>query len=1036
MLPDTGHLQFVPARIDAAHRNLLAEVWSPRGGPLAVEASEPTTQETTIADAAGLAFEPVEGPHAWGKRFEQRWWRVRVPGGAGPLWLHWRDRGEATVYWEGTAIGGIDPGHERVRLPDRLVEAGGTLLIESVCARTGVWVPGAGQGIGPRGSEFEGASLCTRNEDAWAASFDVEVLLGLAIALHQRDNPLSSDLPAGFGYRPPIERLDPLGRRILVGLNAAVDAYDHGGPAALREKTAALFAELPAGPAASRMVLTGHMHIDLVWLWPERTGEFKAVHSLANALDVHGRYPELVFGQSQPAMFEAVERRDPALHRRLLDAARGGSFEPVGAMYVESDTQLPCGEALVRAFELGQEGFKRLRSDGQGSPIVWLPDVFGYSAALPTIMAGFGVPYFYTTKMHWSGATRIPHSSFRWRGMDGSEVLTHLSWNFYNAEATVAEVLHPAFQDRQAGVHGETILPVGYGDGGGGPNDAMCERARRMGDLAGVPRTRWGTIEGFFDGLAEHRDELPVYAGEMYLEYHRGVQTTQAELKARFRALERALQVREAAACLPAPGSARGATPDAAAADRLTHAWKRCVFAQFHDYIPGSSVPDVYEEALPELRDLADEVNDAAAAALSAGGGEAVVFNPLPVERVEEVSGRMVKLPPLAAVPVDGLGAVDAAATTLSHGGDAATLDNGLLRVAFNAAGEATSMAADGREVPLEGPIGRLFVFPDRPANYDAWDIDLPTLSNGRAVETPAERTVEGADTHAPTLVFRRAVGASGSAEVRLRLLPGERVVRCEVRLDWRDERTLLKWAAHTGFAGRSARYGGPFGSVLRPQSPGPLAHDAAFEVPGSRWAVVADDTEDAGLQLITEAKYGFGARAGLLHCSLIRSARVTGYAGSDTGNDAAGAGRGCSDLGPHTVRLAFGPYRADAPRAQQPATLADTLYTPPVHATGRPASAGLLGLTGGESLAAAWAKPDPAGDGFTLRLHETLGRRGVARLGLEPGCTAERVDLRGLPSGDAGVEAAGDSGGSGGSGVAVPFRPYEVVSVRVRRGG
>ena len=1022
MLPPTGHLQFVPPRIEEARQRLAAMTWRTAAEPLAVRQSAPTREETTIADAAGLTFEPVDAtPRFWGEPFEQCWWEVDVPAGEGQRWLEWRDQGEATAYWNGTALAGIDPGHTRLRLPDDLA-SGGKLLIESVCARTGIWVPGAGQGIGPRGAEFSGAFLATRDEDAWAACFDVEVLLQLAVALHRRDNPLASDVPAGFGYRPPIEKLDPVGRKLLVGLNEAVDALDHGGPAVLRERTRHLFDELRAGPAASSIVLTGHMHIDLVWLWPERTGEFKAVHSLANALDVQRRYPELVFGQSQPAMFEAIGRRDPGLLDRLREAGSAGGFEPVGAMYVESDTQLPCGEALVRAFELGQEGFRKLRPGGDGSPVVWLPDVFGYSAALPTIMAGFGVPYFYTTKMHWSGATRIPYSSFKWRGMDGSEVLTHLSWNFYNAEATVAELLHPAHHDRQAGVHDETILPVGYGDGGGGPNDAMCERARRLGDLTGVPRARWGTIEGFFDRLAAKSDLLPTYAGEMYLEYHRGVQTTRAEVKARFRGLERACQVREAVACV------LRAAPGQEAAERLEHAWKRCVFAQFHDHVPGSSIPEVYEEAVPELAELAEEMHSAAADALASGeGDEPIVFNPLPVERAAEVGGRMVTLPPLAAVARGGVEPTNAPATALDASGDATVLDNGRLRVTLNARGEVEAMSLDGEPTPLRSPAGRLFTFPDHPANYDAWDIDLPTLSNGRPVETDAERSVEGEGTHAPTAVFRRGIGLKSSAELRFRLLPGEAVLRCEIRLDWRDEQTLLKWTADTAFAGRSARYGGPFGSVLRPQSPGPLAHDAAFEVPGSRWALVADDTESAGFAIVTEAKYGYGARSGLLHCSLIRSARVTGHAGSGTGNAAAGAGRACSDLGPHTVRLAFGPTSADAPRVEQPATLADTLFTPVLETSGRPATAGLVALRGGDSLTAAWAKPSSGGDGFTLRLHETLGRRGTAELELEPGLSAQRVDLRGsrLPKAET----------LHGPRVSVPFRPYEIVSLRITRG-
>ncbi|MEO1238017.1 MAG: alpha-mannosidase, partial [Planctomycetota bacterium] len=204
-------------------------------------------------------------------------------------------------------------------------------------------------------------------------------------------------------------------------------------------------------------------------------------------------------------------------------------------------------------------------------------------------------------------------------------VVAHLSWNFYNLAATVDEVRWPVDQHRQAAVHHETLIPIGYGDGGGGPNDAMCERARRIENLAGMPRARWGTIEGFFDRLAERRDDLPVWQGEMYMQGHRGVQTTQAELKRRFRVVERALQVREAAACV------LGQTTDAA----TDHAWRRIVFAQFHDYIPGSSVPEVYEEHLPELATLAERVErdtqEVLAAAEGGSSAEPCWFNPLPV---------------------------------------------------------------------------------------------------------------------------------------------------------------------------------------------------------------------------------------------------------------------------------------------------------------------------------------------------------------------------------------------------------------------
>ena len=209
------------------------------------------------------------------------------------------------------------------------------------------------------------------------------------------------------GYRTPIEAAPPLLRQLLRGLTAVVDAFDVDGFAAAARASAALLAELPAGPHEITATLTGHAHIDLAWLWPERVGDFEAVHSFATADVLLGEYPELHFGYSQPASYEAIGRRAPGLLNRVREHAKGrGRWEATGAMYVESDTQLPCGEALVRAVELGRRGFEPIA--GEASRVLWLPDVFGYSACLPQLLAGFGVPYFFTTKMRWSAGDSVP----------------------------------------------------------------------------------------------------------------------------------------------------------------------------------------------------------------------------------------------------------------------------------------------------------------------------------------------------------------------------------------------------------------------------------------------------------------------------------------------------------------------------------------------------------------------------------------------------------------------------------------------------
>jgi alpha-mannosidase len=614
--------------------------------------------------------------------------------------------------------------------------------------------------------------------------------------------------------------------------------------------------------------------------------------------------------------------------------------------------------------------------------------VFGYSACLPTIMAGFDVPYFYTTKMHWSGATRFPFSSFKWVGMDGSAVVSHISWHHYNQRVRPDEFRRLAMQHRQSAVHDEGLFPCGFGDGGGGLNDEMCERARRLANLASMPRAKWGSIETFFDRLADKQDRLPNWRGEMYLEYHRGVQTTHSHLKAAFRAAERGLQVWEAVRCATGGGPVD------------EQMWKRVCFAQFHDYIPGSSIQEVYDEHVPELQGIAEKALQRAAQELAATAGNAAepcVFNPLPVERCVLIDGRLVELPPLAGVAVVGLKALDAPKVKASE----KSLSNNRLEAAFNALGEVVSLTVEGHQLALDGPAAQLWTFADIPAIYDAWDIDRYTLSSGTHQTGQAACKVESAEGGlSGSVAFTRSLGELGDVTLRYKLEAGSAVLGIEVDLDLRAKQTLVKLVFPTGYRGREARYGGPFGSVRRPQWDGPLANDAAFENPASRWAVVADDDERDGLMVITEAKYGFGAREGLMHLSLARSAMVTptNIVGDTTSLGAADEGVTFADLGRQHIRLAVGRFRADAPREQQPAVLADTLFTPVLRYAGQPVDAGLRGIDGPASLVPCWAVPESA-QRWTLRLHETLGSRGELGLQLAAGRSAVATDLRGQPA-------------------------------------
>ncbi|MEM6561793.1 MAG: glycoside hydrolase family 38 C-terminal domain-containing protein, partial [Planctomycetota bacterium] len=590
-------------------------------------------------------------------------------------------------------------------------------------------------------------------------------------------------------------------------------------------------------------------------------------------------------------------------------------------------------------------------------------------------------------------------SSFKWVGHDGSEVLTHISWNPYNNQATPEEIKFFAQAHRNSGVHRDTLLPIGFGDGGGGTTEDMCERARRTADLASMPKTRWGRIESFFDRMAEVADELPSWRGEMYVENHRGVQTTHGDLKHAYRRAERALQTHEAVRC----ALGKGALDDTP--------WQRVCFVQFHDALPGSSVQEVYDEQVPELNGIADAHERAAAeelvGGLPASAGEPCVFNPLPTQCLARVDGEIVTLPPLAGITTASAQRVNDMVTV-----DGMTIRNGRVSATLTEDGRVAELVIDGRPIAIAEPLGQLYWFRDLPARYDAWNLDRNTLSNSMLPDTQV--TV---DHETDSIAFTRSVGPASTVALRYALSPGSCVLAVTAEVDWQETESLLKIAFATAYAGVNARFGAPFGSTLRAQQPGDVRDDALFEVPASRWATVADDGEREGLMLLTESKYGFGCHGGLMHISLLRSALVTDAELDRTIRDLPEGKSGWfSDIGKHTIRLALGRFDAEAPRAETPAGLCGTFFAEPIQYHGKPVTAGLLGIDGGASLVPVWARPTDGG--FVLRLNETLGRRGTAKLRLADGLAAEFVDLKG--------DSLGKCDGT------VPFTPYQLISVRI----
>lgn len=1000
---DHPFLQLTPPRVAHALDRLKRMIWEDPQ-PVEVAFSGSRRGAVPFADARRLAYEPVALPFTWGRLFETGWFHLRFPkeSGTSPRYLHWHDQGEGTLFLDETPYYGFDVAHRQVRLPDGVTEG----WMESLCLQSAIWHPGA-TGTGPHGSELSAASIVRRNDAAWQAWNRMFVLYDLAKSEATPSIEFAGLMEEGSRHRKPLETVSVLLRRVLRVLDDAVNALDAGGVDALLGVLDRAMPLLRESPMPVRGVLTGHAHIDLVWLWPEDNAEFKARHTFASMNRLMDDYPEFRFAYSQSASYEAVQRTCPELMDAVRRRVKQGCWEGVGASYVEMDNLLPCGEALVRSFLVGQQSFRELL--GECSTTLWLPDVFGYSGCLPQIMRQCGVDRFFTTKLTWSNINRFPYSSFIWRGTDGSEVLTHVTQELgYHQDATPTEGRAAARAYLQSDVHDAFLQPVGYGDGGGGATPEMCERARLLAGLGGVPRTGWGRIDDFFDDLEQARARLPHYQGELYLEYHRGTFTTHGDLKAAFRGLERALQVEEAAHALMRLGPV-----DA-------HPWKRLLFSQFHDYIPGSSIREVYQEGIPELRELAASSAQRTTSTLGTGGAW---FNPLPMPRVEVIHDgsdpSLVTLPPLCAVDPADL----PKQPFMIPESDGLSIQSDRIRVEFNQDGEISSLVIDGTAVEIESPLNQLRLHPDLPHKYPAWDIDRQTLSLGRPLDTAVECVAAASDTPGQAgITFRRKVGEASTLELTYLVDVRHPVVQVVLEIDWQERDAMLRAVFPTRYRGRHARFGSPYNSVLRGQQPGDPRDEAMFEACASRWAVVCDDNQSQGLQLVTEAKYGMGCRDGALGLSLVRSVRVSGEPGAYFGifhesNRTLQDRDPHSDRMPHTIRYAIGRFAQDLPRTESPAALADLLYTPPVRAA-RTGHAGLLGIDGGDSLVPAWAKPLDDGS-WILRLHETLGRSGQARLRLAQGWHATRTNLAETTQEPLDGPLA--------------FRPYEIVSVILR---
>ena len=730
-------------------------------------------------------------------------------------------------------------------------------------------------------------------------------------------------------------------------------------------------------PPQGEVVLTGHAHIDLAWLWPYGETRRKVRRTFHTALGLMEGSRDFRFNQSTAAYYAQLETDEPALLERVREKVKAGTWETLGGMWVEPDTNMPTGESLVRQILYGQRYFERVF--GVRHTICWLPDCFGFSPAMPQLLRQGGIENFFTIKVNWSETNKFPHDLFWWEGLDGSRVLAHTfenPWYGYNGMLQPDNIAATWKNFRGKVRHDQTLLAVGYGDGGGGVTPEMVAREVQLHDFPALPQARWGRVDDFFARArksAAERD-LPVWAGEIYLELHRATLTTQSHVKRSHRQAERALITAETVSSL---ATLLGAAPAAS----LEPLWRTVLKNEFHDILPGSGIAEVNAEAKAELEGVTEAARAKQAEALStlsgllpkgAAADALVVVNPTLSPRPLRVSlgGELLAtgdvVPPLAVAVFERAALAPSAGLTAS----ADRLENAHLAATIGPDGTVTSLVhkATGREA-LADRGNQLWVYPqDKPRNWDAWDIDEDYALSGVELTEVAERSFE-ATAHRASIRIVKRYRDSSVTQVYSLAANGRRL-DVETLIDWHDRRTLLRTLTPVAVRAEQATFECAHGVVRRSTHVNTSWDEARFEVPGHRFADLSEP--GFGLALLNDAKYGHSARGNVLGLSLVR-----GPIYPDP----------LADEGLQSFSYALYPHEGDW-FAGGVLTEAEDLNQPLLAAPASGLAAGTYQPLRVEGIPAALSGLKPAEDGedLVLRVYEPQGRRGSFALALPEG--------------------------------------------------
>jgi hypothetical protein len=796
------------------------------------------------------------------------------------------------------------------------------------------------------------------------------------------------------------------------------------------------------GKPGVNVTMLGHTHIDVAWLWRLRHTREKTARSFSTVNRLMEKYPEYIFIQTQPQLYDYLKEDYPDIYEHIKKRVAEGRWEPSGAMWVECDCNLASGESIIRQILVGKNFFKK--EFDYESEFLWLPDVFGYSWALPQILKKSGVNTFMTTKISWNDTNRLPYDTFIWRGMDGSEVTTHFVTTTelndvtytYNGESRPYAIKGVWDNYRNKDLNRDLLISYGFGDGGGGPTREMIKYIEAAKLMPGIPNVETGRATEYFRKLNEtirenpYNGYLPIWDGELYLEFHRGTYTSQGYNKKMNRFMEYKLREEEMLSVF-----AEKLFDKPYNREEFLKAWKIVLCEQFHDILPGSSIHEVYEDSHEEYERALKYIENATKASKASfvtekenaftlfnqanwerdsivkipAGSETYEYtdsegNALPSHRCGEQDHVYVKgLKPLAFSTITrSVKACKEASSFVEN-----TVETPYYVVSWDDKGSLVRLydkSAD-REVIPEGKFANVFqIFEDKPRCFDAWELE--STIDLKKEEIPCDGNIVKTKNELGYFIHFTYNYNNSKIMQTLCLYNDKRRIDFKTVVDWKESQKILKTAFSVDIRGVFARYDVQEGNIVRPITRNTSWEAAKFEVVAHKWADLSET--GYGVALLNDCKYGYDIKEDTMRLSLLKSATDPDYS---------------ADYGTHEFIYSLYPHKEEWYNSGLEEEAFD-LNSPVVVLDGASAlgNESLISFDAKNIVLDAFKKAENE-EAYVLRFHEYTGRRG--KINLKTGLNFDswcESDLMENPLGEWKQTA-----------IEVEVKPYEIKTIMLK---